>query len=71
MSVVIEHEELTEFAEDFGIPLNGCGAEPQEELPQIRRDKVLAIRLELAKGTYDLDGRLDAVLERLLTMLYA
>ena len=35
-------------------------------LPQARRLKILEIRRRLARGTYDLNKRLDAVLECLL-----
>jgi hypothetical protein len=35
-------------------------------LPTARRKKVLRLRQQLALGTYDLDERLDAVLDRLL-----
>jgi hypothetical protein len=35
-------------------------------LPQARRNKILEVRKQLARGTYDLDERLDAVLDRLL-----
>jgi transcription initiation factor TFIIIB Brf1 subunit/transcription initiation factor TFIIB len=35
-------------------------------LPQARRLKILEIRRQLARGTYDLNERLDAVLEHLL-----
>jgi hypothetical protein len=35
-------------------------------LPQARRNKILEIRKQLARGTYDLNERLDAVLDRLL-----
>ena len=70
MHAVIEQEdELTEFAEDAGVPLSGFAAGPDEVPSQVRKDKVLAIRLQLAQGTYDLDGRLDALLERLLAIL--
>jgi hypothetical protein len=33
---------------------------------KIRSLKVIAVRRQLAQGTYDLDERLDAILERLL-----
>jgi hypothetical protein len=33
---------------------------------RIRSVKVLAVRRQLAQGTYDLNERLDAILERLL-----
>jgi hypothetical protein len=36
-------------------------------MPKARREKVLRVRKQLAHGTYNLDERLDAVLERLLT----
>jgi hypothetical protein len=36
-------------------------------LPKVRRKKVIRLRQQLARGTYDLDERLDAVLERILT----
>lgn len=35
-------------------------------LPQIRMEKVLAIRRQLADGVYSIDKRLDASLDRLL-----
>jgi hypothetical protein len=35
-------------------------------LPQARRNKILEIRKQLARGTYNLNERLDAVLEPLL-----
>jgi len=38
-------------------------------LPVVRREKVLTIRKQLAEGTYDLDERLDVVLDGLLTDL--
>jgi len=40
-------------------------------LPVVRREKVLAIRKQLAEGTYDLDERLDVVLDGLLADLTA
>jgi putative ubiquitin-RnfH superfamily antitoxin RatB of RatAB toxin-antitoxin module len=35
-------------------------------LPRARRKKIIRLRQQLARGTYDLDERLDAVLERIL-----
>ncbi len=35
-------------------------------LRRVRKDKVIAVRQQLATGTYDLDKRLDVVVERLL-----
>jgi len=34
--------------------------------PRVRKDKVLVIQQQLAEGRYDLDERLDAVLDLLL-----
>jgi hypothetical protein len=36
------------------------------ELPEIRRGKVLTLRRRLDEGSYDVDDRLDAVLDRVL-----
>jgi hypothetical protein len=69
MHAVIEQEEFAEFAEDLGIPLNGCANESEEESPQDRKDRIFTIRQQLAAGTYDLDERLDAILDRLLATL--
>lgn len=40
-------------------------------LPPTRWEKVLAIRLQIAEGTYDPDKRIDAILDRLLVHLVA
>ncbi len=40
-------------------------------LAQVREEKVLGIREQLARGTYDLDEHLDAVLESVLEDLTA
>jgi hypothetical protein len=69
MSVLIEQEEFTEFAEDIGIPLNGCTIGIEDESPQDRKERIFTIRRQLAEGTYDLDERLDAILDRLLATL--
>ena len=38
-------------------------------LPEIRKDKVLEVRRQLNKGKYDLNGRLDVALDRILELL--
>jgi hypothetical protein len=38
-------------------------------LPRVRKEKVLAIKHQLAKSTYDLDKRLDAAVDRLLAAI--
>jgi hypothetical protein len=40
-------------------------------LPRVRQEKVLAVRQQLAKSTYDLDKRLDAAVDRLLEAVIA
>jgi hypothetical protein len=35
-------------------------------LPMVRRKKIIRLRQQLVCGTYDLDERLDAVLDRIL-----
>jgi hypothetical protein len=35
-------------------------------LPEIRRDKVLRVRQQITEGGYDLSGRLDLALEKVL-----
>lgn len=40
--------------------------EQAQSLPEIRQDRVDAIRNALADGTYDIEGKLDAAVENLL-----
>ncbi len=40
-------------------------------LPQVRKNKILEVRQQLVEGTYDIDMRLNAVLDRLLEDLFA
>jgi len=40
--------------------------EQVHQLPDIRQDRVDAIRAQIASGTYETSGRLDAALDRLL-----
>ncbi len=70
MSILSQQEkELSAFAEDAGIPLHKCANGLDEEPPHVRKDRILAVRRQLAEGTYDLDERLDAVLDRLLVVI--
>jgi len=79
MSILSRRKDGTAaIIENTDIPLNEeTGNKDQERitaptlqnspsLPQIREKKVFAIRQQLAESTYELDKRLDAVLERLL-----
>lgn len=40
--------------------------EQAQSLPEIRQDRVNSIREALANGTYDVNGKLDSAVERLL-----
>jgi len=40
-------------------------------LPEVRQEKVLDVRRQLTEGRYDLNGRLDAALDRFLEHLTA
>jgi anti-sigma28 factor (negative regulator of flagellin synthesis) len=42
-----------------------------DTLTRSRKEKVLLVRRQIAEGTYDLDKRLDAILDRLLEDLVA
>jgi anti-sigma28 factor (negative regulator of flagellin synthesis) len=52
-------------------PASAPAAPLPAELPQSRREKVLAIRQQIADGTYDPDTRINAILDRLLKVLVA
>ena len=40
-------------------------------LPEIRQEKVLGIRRQITQGSYDLNGRLDNVIDKVLEDLMA
>jgi len=59
-------DDLTGIDESLTDPI-GDDVRPPITPPMIaRRQKINRIRQQLARGTYDLDDRLDAVLERIL-----
>ena len=62
-------ESLTgSITDDFGDDVRPQITHPMiASLPKARRKKVVRIRQQLAHGTYDLNERLDAVLEHILT----
>jgi hypothetical protein len=45
------------------------GMQNISSLPRVRKIKVLEVRQQLAEGRYDLDERLDAVVESLLLLV--
>jgi hypothetical protein len=68
-----ENDESTVIAENSDISLN-CGDGNKvliHPLPPIRKKKILEIRRQLSKDGYNIDKRLDAVLDRLLENLVA
>jgi len=68
-TAVLENTENS-LSESAGYKARGRIAAPVlQNIPsrsRVRKDKVLAVQQQLAKGRYDLDERLDAVLDRLL-----
>ncbi len=84
MSVLSQREDMwTAIAENTTISLNwnasGAGQDKNTApaapnnctLPQVRMEKVLALRQQLAEGTYDFDLRLGTVVDRLFKELNA
>jgi hypothetical protein len=55
------------IADAFGDNMERRNAPGYTSLSAARRDKILEIRRQIASGTYDVDGRLDVILERVLT----
>jgi anti-sigma28 factor (negative regulator of flagellin synthesis) len=76
-----EKDELNAIAENAEVALNqvagnrargeltGPALQNISSLPSGREEKVLAVRQQLDEGTYDLDERETAVLDRLLENL--
>lgn len=84
MSVLSQQNiESTVIAENADISLNwGAGNKARGRitapalqnirlLPRARKEKILEVREQLVGGTYEIDKRLDAVLDRLLEDLVA
>ncbi|MFZ0034109.1 MAG: flagellar biosynthesis anti-sigma factor FlgM [Sedimentisphaerales bacterium] len=78
-----QNTESTVMAENTDISLNwGVGDKARgrttapalqkiHSLPSVRKKKILEVREQLIEGTYDIDKRLNAVLDRLLEDLVA
>jgi len=65
-SIAISESITSSIAYAFGNKRPEITTPMIASLPKVRRNKVLRLRQQLANGTYDLDERLDAVLERIL-----
>ena len=78
-----ENNESTVMAENTDISLNWAAGDKAREkiialalqkihsLPPVRKKKILEIRQQLFEDGYEIDKRLDAVLDRLLEDLVA
>jgi hypothetical protein len=71
-TVIVENAEIP-LSEDPSNQARGkLTAPPLQNIPSLssgRKEKILAVRQQLAEGRYDLDESLDAVVESLLVNL--
>jgi len=71
-AVVVENTEIP-LGEGAGNKAQGkLTAPPLQNIPSLpsgRKEKILAVRQQLAEGRYDLDEGLDAVVESLLAVV--
>jgi hypothetical protein len=65
-SIAVGESITSSIAYAFGNKLPEITPPIIASLPKVRRKKIIRLRQQLAHGTYDLDERLDAVLDRIL-----
>lgn len=66
-SIAVAESITNAIADVFADNLEEQTSTPEiASLPMPRRKKVIRLRRQLARDTYDIDERLDAVLERIL-----
>jgi negative regulator of flagellin synthesis FlgM len=58
--------QAAQIADEVDISDAARLAEQVRQIPDIREDRVEAVRLQIAEGTYETSERLNAALERLL-----
>ena len=58
--------EAAQIADEVDISEAARFAEQIQQMPDIREDRVEAVRLQIAEGTYETSDRLNAAIERLL-----
>jgi negative regulator of flagellin synthesis FlgM len=58
--------EAPQIADEVDISEAAQFAEQIHQMPDIREDRVEAVRLQIAEGTYETSDRLNAAIERLL-----
>lgn len=66
-TIKVGHDVLESIADEIGDDKRPGITEPMlTTFSKVRREKIIEIRRQLDDGSYDLDERLDAVLERIL-----
>jgi hypothetical protein len=65
-SITVGESILESIADAIGDNLRPAITPPMVAMREVRREKISRIREEIDNGTYGLDERLDAVLERIL-----
>jgi negative regulator of flagellin synthesis FlgM len=58
--------EAAQITDEVDISEAAQFAEQIQQMPEIREDRVEAVRLQIAEGTYETSDRLNAAIERLL-----
>jgi len=58
--------EAPQIADEVDISEAARLVEQVQQMPDIREDRVEAVRLQIAEGTYETSDKLNAALERLL-----
>ena len=58
--------EAAQIADEVNISEGARLAEQIHQLPEMREDRVEAVRLKIAEGTYETADKLNAAVERLL-----
>ena len=58
--------EAPQIADEVDISDAARSLEQVHEMPDIRQDRIEAVRQQIAEGTYETPGRLNAAIERLL-----
>ena len=58
--------EAAPIADEVDISEAARLVEQVQQMPEMREDRVEAVRLQIAEGTYETSGKLNAAVERLL-----
>ncbi len=58
--------EAAQIADEVNISEAARFAEQVQQMPEMREDRVEAVRLQIAEGTYETNEKLSAAVERLL-----